>query len=309
MNPLNITVLHGGPSAEREVSLVSGRAVAEALRGVGHRVSLFDITPDDLSSLDRPDADVVFPVLHGTWGEDGQLQRILEDRGLTYVGSGPEASELAMNKAATKTAFVAAGLPTPGWQVLGEWPGRWDGDFPLVVKPVDEGSSVDLFICRDLEAMRKGVETVCAKHGRCLIEQFIPGRELTVGILEGKSLPPVEIVVSAAHEYYDYQAKYADDGGTRYVVEPDLTRRLRDRMCEIAEGAFEAVGCRDYARIDFRLRPDGRMFLLEVNTIPGFTSHSLLPMAAAASGLDFGALCGRLVELASRRNKRLADAG
>lgn len=300
MDPKRITVLYGGPSAEREVSLQGGAAVADALKGAGHRVTLADVNPDNLEALDAP-ADVIFPVLHGTWGEDGQLQRILEQRGLTYVGSGPDASALAMNKAATKSAFAAEGLPTPGWQVVGEWPGRWEGDLPIVAKPVAEGSSVDLYICRDEAKLQQAVETICGKHGRCLLEQYISGRELTVGVLDGKALPAIEIVVNGGHEFYDYEAKYVDDG-TTYLVDPKLGHGCRDELAELAVAAFTTLGCRDYARVDFRLREDDQPFLLEVNTIPGFTSHSLLPMAARATGLEFAALCERLVEMAYRRS-------
>ncbi len=300
MDPKRITVLYGGPSAEREVSLQSGRAVAEALGHRGHDITLADITPDDLSALDN-DAEVFFPVTHGTWGEDGQLQQLMEDRGVTYVGSGPEASALAMNKAATKSAFLTEGLPTPGWQVLGEWPGAWDGDLPVVVKPIDQGSTVDLFIPKTADALAEAVKTVCDNYGRCLIEQFIAGRELTVGVLGDRALPPVEIIVGGEHEFYDYQAKYQDDT-TQYVANPKLPRGLSDELRELALAAFSTLGCRDYARVDFRLRDDGQPFLLEVNTLPGFTSHSLLPMGAAADGLDFATLCERLIEMALQRS-------
>ena len=299
MDKLKITVLHGGPGSERDVSLDGGKAVAAALAGLGHDVELADILPDDLRALDRPGVDVVFPVLHGVWGEDGQLQRLLEQRGLVYPGSGPEASQLAMNKAATKAELAAAGLPTPGWQVLGEWPGRWDGKFPAVVKPVDQGSSVDLTIAKNLDQFRQAVENVCAKYGRCLVEQFIRGRELTVGILDDAALAPIEIVVHG-HEYYDYNAKYNDDA-TEYLVVPKLPGRMSEQLREQALAAHRAIGCRDFSRVDFMLRQDGRPFILEINTIPGFTSHSLLPKAAANAGLDFAALCQRLVDLALRR--------
>ena len=309
MDPMRITVLAGGPSAEREVSLVGGRAVADALASLGHDVALRDITPDNLSALDRPGVDLVFPVLHGTWGEDGRLQRILDDRGLPYVGSGPEASALAMNKAESKSAFVAAGLPTPAWQVWSGWPDGpvgWDGPWPVVVKPLEQGSSVDLFIPADAEAMRQAVGAVCGRYQRCLVEQFIAGRELTVGVLGAEALPPIEIRVSADHAYYDYHAKYVAED-TSYTADPDLPDGCRAALGERALAAHGVLGCRDYSRVDFLLDQRSEPLLLEVNTIPGFTSHSLLPMAARAIGLDFTSLCGRLVEIAWRRTARSAD--
>lgn len=311
-NPLHILVLAGGPSAEREVSLMSGRNVADALAVMGHRVTLADVGPQDLSALQIPGVDVVFPVLHGTWGEDGQLQAILDKRGLSYPGSGPAASALAMDKAAAKTQFRAAGLPTPDWHVFGnaESLGLAAGlpgglGLPLVVKPIDSGSSVDLTIARDASALDLAVKQVLARHGKCMVEQFVAGRELTVGVLDGRALPPIEIVVHG-HEFYDYNAKYFDDN-TEYVVEPKLPSSVRAELCRLALSAHRALGCRDFSRADFMLPPGGGLMLLEVNTIPGFTSHSLLPKAAAAAGLDFPRLCQRLVELALARTA--CDAG
>ncbi|MDD4890383.1 MAG: D-alanine--D-alanine ligase [Phycisphaerae bacterium] len=308
MNRLNILVLAGGPSAEREVSLMGGKSVAESLRRLGHRVTLVDIRPEDLSALDAPGIDVVFPVLHGTWGEDGQLQAILDRRGLAYPGSGPEASALAMDKAASKTAFQAAGLSTPAWQVVSAWSDAIAAtELPAVVKPIDQGSSVDLTIARDPVPLRKAVESVCAAYGRCMIEQFAKGREMTVGVLDQAALPPIEIVVHG-HEFYDYQAKYFDDS-TEYRVEPPIPAAVRTELQRQSLAAHRALGCRDFSRVDFILQDDGRPAILEVNTIPGFTSHSLLPKAAAHMGLDFGALCQRLVELAMSRSATAKGTG
>lgn len=307
MDRLSILVLAGGPSAEREISLMGGKAVAEALERAGHRVTYADIRPEDLSALDTPGIDVVFPVLHGAWGEDGQVQSILEARGLAYVGSGPKASALAMDKAATKAAFRAAGLPTPDWDV---WSGAgkvWPGRLPVVVKPVDSGSSVDLTIARDADTLRTAATGVIAKHGRCLVEQFVGGRELTVGVLDGAALPPIEIVVHG-REFYDYQAKYFDDA-TEYRVEPALPAGVRAELCRLALAAHGVLGCRDFSRVDFILPPAGGPTLLEVNTIPGFTSHSLLPKAAARTGLDFASLCDRLANLAAARRTKPVASG
>ena len=304
MDRLNILVLAGGPSAEREVSLMGGRNVADALSGLGHAVTLADITPDNLSALNTPGVDVVFPVLHGPWGEDGQLQAILDRRGLAYPGSGPAASALAMDKVASKVAFRARGLPTPDWQVLTAVPDQWAGQLPVVVKPIDQGSSVDMAIARDAEKFRGTVRAVCARYGRCMVEQFVAGRELTVGVLDGDALPPIEIIVHG-HEFYDYKAKYFDDS-TEYLVEPALPPAVRADLMQLALAAHRTLGCRDFSRVDFICPAAGRPMLLEVNTIPGFTSHSLLPKAAAKAGLDFASLCQKLVELAMAR--RAVDA-
>ena len=304
MTKLNIAVLAGGPSAERDISLMGGRAVADALAGLGHAVTFADVGPDNLAVLDTPGLDVVFPVLHGPWGEDGQIQRILEARGLPYVGSGPAASALAMDKVASKAAFVNANLPTPAWQVWSKWPGDYGGPFPVVAKPIDQGSSVDLTIAHTTDELREAVARICQRYGRCMVEEFISGRELTVGVLDGATLPPIEIVVHG-HEFYDYQAKYFDDT-TEYRMDPVLPAGVRGEMIRLAREAHAALGCRDFSRVDILLREDNGPFILEINTIPGFTGHSLVPKAAAHVGLNFAALCDRLIGMAMARKK---DAG
>src|SRR5438105_15833496 len=207
---MRITVLYGGPSAEREVSLVSGSAVIEGLQSMGHEVFGSDVSPEDLSGLDRP-ADVIFPVLHGQFGESGELQEILEQRRLPFVGSGSAASRLGMNKANTKVAWENAGLPTPRWlYVNGD---TFDADVgpeglfaPCVVKAVDSGSSIDVFICKTLADAQAAVARVVAKTGTALVEEFIKGPELTVGLLEERPLAPIRIVPK--REFFDYEAKY-----------------------------------------------------------------------------------------------------
>ena len=310
---LDVTVLCGGPGAERDVSLNSGRAVAAALRRMGHRVKLDDVRPDDISALDRPGIDLAFIALHGTWGEDGRLQGVLDERGVPYCGSGPEASALAMDKARAKERCRRIGVPTPEWVVIdgagafdelepragsGRVVGQWAP--PAVVKPVAEGSSVDCYIARDPETLEDRVRHVAGVHGACMIEEYVEGLELTVGIVGGRALPAIEI--RTKRDFYDYEAKYLDDD-TEYLFEIDLPAGVLARLAEQSLAVFEALGCRDFGRVDWMVpRPgDAVPQFLEVNTIPGFTDHSLLPKAAAEAGLDFDRLCQRIVELAWAR--------
>ena len=298
---LKLTVLSGGPSAEREVSLASGRAVAEALESLGHEVHRADIGPGHLDALDVP-ADMVFIALHGQFGEDGQLQQILDHRGIRYCGSGPAASALAMDKVAAKGRFVEAGIPTPRFdvvtrgrldRVLGAWA------MPVVVKPVSEGSSVDCHVVREASDLETRLEAMTRRYGRCLIEQYIEGPELTVGILGDVALPPIE--VRSAREFYDYQAKYLDDR-TEYVFDIDLPGPRREEIGRLSLEAHQALGCRDFSRVDWMVDAATQQpYALEVNTIPGFTGHSLLPKAAQRAGLGFADLCQRIVELACER--------
>lgn len=303
---LDITVLMGGPSTEREVSLVSGSAVADALQSVGHKVHRADIMPGDTSALDRPGIDVVFIVLHGSFGESGDVQALCESRGLRYTGSGPRASKLGLDKVASKEVFRMAGLDTPKWVVL-EKDAAGDRQArqleavagPVVVKPVDGGSSVDVTIARDQATRDQAVQTVLAKYGKALVERFVEGRELTVGILGETALPVIEIVPN--HAFYDYDAKYADDAGTRYVFDHGLPEAVVRRVQDAALAAYHALGCRDLSRVDFILDGNGAPQALEINTIPGFTSHSLLPKAAARVGISFDQLVDRIAMMAMQR--------
>ncbi|HEY1629169.1 MAG TPA: hypothetical protein VGF52_04870, partial [Tepidisphaeraceae bacterium] len=247
---MKVTVLFGGPSAEREISLISGRAVIEALKAAGHEVFPSDISPSDLSGLNRP-TDVIFPVLHGEFGESGELQEILEQRGLLFVGSGSVASRVGMDKIATKIAWQNAGLPTPAWKMVDRTQTTPPIPGSCVVKPIDSGSSIDVFVCKapaECEAQAvAGIETVLSKYGRALIEQYIDGPELTVGLLEEKPLSPIRIVPRS--EFFDYQAKYkAND--TEHRFETGLPDALIEQCQELARRANEAIGARDLARID-----------------------------------------------------------
>ena len=290
---LCVTVLAGGPSAEREVSLASGQAVTEALRRCGHEVYLADIGPDNLSALERR-ADVVFPALHGTFGEDGTIQRIMEERGIRFVGSGSQASALAMDKVATKRIAIDAGVPTPPYEVV-EHGGMPTLPPPLVIKPVAEGSSVGTIIIREAGELGPAVEAVAGTYGQALLEQYIEGDELTVGIVGNQTLPP--ICIRPDREFYDYQAKYHDDR-TEYVFDAGYPKDVLDRACAHSQRVYQALGCRHLARVDWMIGRDTRLWLLEVNTMPGFTSHSLVPKAAAQLGIGFEELVDRLVRMA-----------
>lgn len=303
---LNVTVLMGGPSGEREVSLLSGQAVAGALERVGHRVRRADISPGDTSALDHDDIDVVFIALHGQFGESGEVQQLCEERGLCYIGSGPRASELGLDKVASKQFFRQAGLRTPDWCVVEEfhtplqyqpWIDRLS--LPVVVKPIDSGSSIDITIARDAATRDAAISNVVDAYGRALVESFVAGRELTVGILGDQALPVLEVVPQ--REFYDYVAKYSDEGGTRYRFDHGLPERVVAAAQQASWTAHTVLGCRDISRVDFILNAEERLNILEINTIPGFTSHSLVPMAATKVGLNFDQLVDKLVAMATAR--------
>jgi len=294
---------------------MSGAAVAESLAERGHKVRRGDINAQDLSVLDGDDYQVVFPVLHGTFGEDGQLQEILEERGIRYAGSDAASSRLAMDKYRSKEAFVRAGLET-GRAVLIRARGTKDEErrtrvmdeeiseavgcvaLPCVVKPNCQGSSVGVVIARDEQTARRAVVDTLAQYGDCLVEEFSAGRELTVAILAGEMLPVIE--VRTGRGFYDYDAKYVDDD-TQYLFDIDLSEEQLRSVQADAERAFAALGCRDYGRVDMILEESGRDCILEVNTIPGFTSHSLVPKAGARAGITLGEMCERIAGMAMRR--------
>ncbi len=297
-----IAVLRGGVGREREVSLESGRCVAEALRQGGLEVVVSDIRPDDMRILDRRDIDVFFPALHGEFGEDGQLQQVFESRGLAYAGSGPEASRLAFDKMASKRLFAAAGVDVPGAVEFGgdmdpmqlEQQLRDLGE-QFVVKPVRQGSSVGVYIVQSRREAVEAARRVREEFGDCMIESFVRGRELTVGVLGRQTLPIIEIRSKTG--FYDYCAKYVDDR-TEYLFDTVEDEGLRARISRAALACFDALGCRGFSRVDFILSDEGTPYVLEINTIPGFTSHSLLPKAAAQVGLSMSDLCVQIVRTA-----------
>jgi D-alanine-D-alanine ligase len=295
---LRITVLAGGPSAEREVSLESGRAVADALRRRGHDVFVADIGPEQLAALDHP-ADVVFPALHGTFGEDGAVQAILAARGLPFVGSDAPTSALAMDKVATKRALASAGITTPEFEL-------WDAatlrsgvttqlTLPVIVKPVDQGSSVGTAIVRAPGAFDAAVRETIRLFRRALVEEYVVGDELTVGIVGDQVLPP--ICIRPKRTFYDYEAKYQDNA-TEYLFDTGIPAAVLKTAQELSWRAFERLGCRHLGRVDWMIDRQHGLWFLEVNTIPGFTSHSLVPKAAAHVGISFDELVERLVFMA-----------
>jgi len=294
---MKITVLYGGPSDEREVSLVSGKAVADGLQSMGHEVFLADILPSDLSPLDKP-AEVIFPVLHGLWGESGELQEILEQRGLRFVGSGSRASRLGMNKVETKKAWQQAGLPTPAWSMFGR--GQPTGKLPAhsVVKAINGGSSIDVMICPTAADATQAIKKLLAKHESVLVEEFIAGMELTVGLLEERPLAPIRIVPKT--EFFDYEAKY-NRSDTEHRFDTGLPDTVVEHCRKLAAKANAVVGARDLARIDIMLDAARNPYLLEINTLPGFTPKSLLPEAAKHAGIAFGPLVDRLAKRAAGR--------
>ena len=295
---MRVTVLLGGPSNEREVSLSSGRAVAEALVAAGHTVHAADIRPGDLSALDIA-CDVIFPVLHGEFGEDGQLQAILEQRNLPFVGSGSTACRLGMDKVASKRAWRDASLATPAWETITRAAPAATLPAPCVVKPIAGGSSIDVAICKTQLDADLACDRVLSSHEEAMVEQFIEGPELTIGILEGRALDPIRIVCKRT--FFDYDAKYKSECGTEHHFDLKLPESVDRRCRELAVEANRIIGCRDLARVDFMIDKQHNPWLLEINMIPGFTPTSLLPEAAAHGGISFPQLVDRLVQRAFAR--------
>jgi len=299
-----VTVLMGGTSPERDISLISGKAIAQGLRDAGETV--FEVVANDheLRELDHLPVDVVFPALHGTWGEDGGVQELLESRNLPYVGSGVEASRLGMDKLGSKETFQAHGVPTPRYAVIttdhspDDVVERVEGlGLPVVVKPRGQGSSIGVHIIRSHGEVADAVSDALGYGQEALLEEFIRGRELTVGILDGEPLPIIEL--RSRREFFDFEAKY-EAGVTEHVFDVPLGPESYRRVQDVALGAYRALGCRGFARVDMRLSEPADPYVLEVNTIPGFTPVSLFPEAARRAGLEFPDLCYRLVSIALR---------
>ncbi len=287
-------VLYGGPSSEREVSLRSGAAVAKALAAAGCKVNEVEVTGRNFA-LPRG-MDVVFPALHGTFGEDGQLQQILEDKGVPYVGSGVLASYAAFHKIRSKQVFVEEGIPTPAYEVLLKNGARHFAlPLPVFVKPSAEGSSVGAHRMTSEDGIDAALADAFRYDEHVLVEELIEGRELTVGFLGDEPLPVVEI--KPRQGWYDYANKYTQ-GNTEYIAPADLPPAAARAVQSAAQRAYRALGCRHLGRVDVILDARGTPYTLEVNTIPGFTETSLLPKAARAAGIGFEQLCLRLVEMA-----------
>jgi len=296
---LNITVMLGGPSAEREVSLRTGGAVARALRSLGHQVNELD--PVNADWVLAPGTEVVFLALHGTYGEDGTVQKQLDQLGVVYTGCDAEASRVAFDKVLTKKACLQAGVPTARFLTVSSPQTPFPAGFhpPLVAKPSRQGSSVGLQFIDRREDWPGALAESLKFDTEVLVEEKIVGRETTVGILDGVALPLVEVRPKVGH--LDYRNKYTA-GATEYFCPADFDAATTQTIQAAALNAFKAVGGRDYARVDVMVRPDGSPVVLEVNTLPGMTETSLLPKAAAVAGLNYAELCQRMVDLALRRN-------
>jgi D-alanine-D-alanine ligase len=298
-----IAVLAGGVSCEREVSLISGKAVFDAFVSLGRDTVFIDAADDFIVQIRSSGATAVFIALHGTFGEDGTVQRLLEKEGIPYTGSGPQASEVAFDKSRAQALFAKAGLRVPEYRVLEKNAPRPATPFfavPFVVKPASSGSSVGVTIVRRTEEAQAAYEEAFRWSERILVEEFVKGRELTVGILGDESLPVVEVI--PASPFYDYEAKYKSSG-TRYEFPARLTIVETERVQRVAMDAYRALGCEVMARVDVILAEDGTPYLLEANTIPGLTGKSLLPKAAKAAGIDFSALCVKILDLSLNRVK------
>ena len=289
----------GGPSAEREVSLRTGGAVARALRSLGHQVNELD--PVNADWVLAPGTEVVFLALHGTYGEDGTVQKQLDQLGVVYTGCDAEASRVAFDKVLTKKACLQAGVPTARFLTVSSPQTPFPAGFhpPLVAKPSRQGSSVGLQFIDRREDWPGALAESLKFDTEVLVEEKIVGRETTVGILDGVALPLVEVRPKVGH--LDYRNKYTA-GATEYFCPADFDAATTQTIQAAALNAFKAVGGRDYARVDVMVRPDGSPVVLEVNTLPGMTETSLLPKAAAVAGLNYAELCQRMVDLALRRN-------
>lgn len=283
-----VGVLYGGVSAEREVSLRSGRAIYQALESLGYDVVGIDVGPDICSVLTGENVQIAFLALHGGYGENGAIQGLLDVLGIPYSGSGVLASALAMNKIFSKKIFQHHHIPTPLSVVFphGEAPDVGKIDFPLpwVVKPATEGSSIGVSIVRESHELQGALERASRFGSQILVESYIAGKEVHIGVLNGKAIGGVE--VKPSREFYTYEAKYTS-GLTEYIIPPVISEDVYERACAVALAAHESLGCKGATRIDLRIDGNGTPYVLEVNTIPGMTETSLLPKIARSAGLEF----------------------
>ena len=294
-----VAVLMGGFSSEREVSLNSGAAIVAALQSRGIDAHPFDPKAQDIVQLKALGFQTAFNTLHGTYGEDGTVQGLLEALGVPYTGCGVMASAIGMDKYRTKLVWQGLGLPVPEFAVLHD-----DSDFaaierelglPLFVKPAVEGSSVGVVKVKEAGSLKAAYQSVKHLHGEILAERFIGGGEYTCAVLNGQALPSIHII--PATEFYDYEAKYNRDD-TVYQCPSDLNEADEALMRTLSVRAFAAIGGQGWGRVDFLKDTDGKLYLLEDNTLPGMTSHSLVPKAAAQSGLSFADLCVEILKTA-----------
>ena len=302
-----ITVLLGGPSSEREISIKSGTAVYEALLSLGLNVACIDVSDNPIEQIRKEGGEIAFIALHGKFGEDGTIQAGLEQENIAYTGSGPEASRLAMDKIASRKIFQDAGIPVPEYVTVKEKWGQTlkkqypfqesDPIFPVVVKPNKEGSSIGMSVVKDIKDLSRAINKAFLYDDDIIIEEFIDGEDITVGILDDKPLPVVHI--KPKHGVYDFTAKYTE-GMSEYIVPAKFKDNIIKEAQNLGLMAHNLLGCRCFSRVDMRLGKDNRVRVLEVNTIPGLTSTSLLPKAAKAIGVDFAQMCLKMVESAKK---------
>ena len=302
--PKKIAVLMGGPGSEREVSLATGRGVAKALRSLGAQVVEVDVRDEDFPL--PADVDLAFLTIHGTFGEDGRLQRILEQRGVAYTGDGVAASETAIDKIRSKEEFRAHRVATPPWEVI-QPSQRPALSLPIVVKPPREGSTVGVVIVKNERELESAVREAANYDRELLVEKFVPGRELTIGVLGEQALPILEIIPKGG--FYDFNNKYPflnpqAGGGAEHVCPANINPAKTREIQELALRAFRAVGLEVYGRVDVILSENEEPLVLEINTIPGMTEASLLPEAAAAAGIGYVDLCRRIIELSRARMEK-----
>ena len=301
--PKKIAVLMGGPGSERDVSLATGRGVSKALRSLGAEVIDVDVRGKNFAL--PKDVDLAFITIHGTFGEDGQLQQILEERGVPYTGDGVEASRAAFDKILSKEKFREHDVVTPEWEVI-EVGRRPRISVPLVVKPARQGSTVGVVIVKNASELDSAMAEAGKYDQKLLIEKFVPGRELTIGVLGDQALPILEIIPKGG--FYDFTNKYPflnpqAGGGAEHVcpakIDPNKTKQIQEQALR----AFRALGLVVYGRVDVLLSDSGDPFVLEVNNIPGMTEASLLPEAAAAAGITYVDLCARIIALSRARTE------
>ena len=294
-----VAVLYGGPSTEREVSLRTGKACADALVAKGYDVALVDVDRELPARLRERKIDVVFNALHGRWGEDGCVQGLLEAMGIPYTGSGVLASALGMEKTVSKAMFRSLGLSVIDYRVF---PASRAGSIkasdlpfgiPCVVKPSGEGSSVGVHLVKDPTKLGAACTDAATFKGDVIVERYVKGTEVNVAVLDGKALGAIEIV--PANEFYDYAAKYTA-GTTRYFYPARIPDAHRDRVMAAAESAHRGLGCAGVTRVDFIVAADGTPYILEINTLPGMTGTSLVPKIAAGLGIAFPDLCERILD-------------
>jgi D-alanine-D-alanine ligase len=292
-----IAVLKGGPGSEREVSLATGAGAAKALRSLGAEVAEVDVRDE---TFDLPnDSEIAFITVHGTFGEDGQLQQILEDRGVAYTGEDAAGSRLAFDKIPSKKKFRAGGVRTPDWEIIrvGQPPTL---QLPFVIKPPRQGSTVGIQIVRHEEQLARAMAEAAQYDEELLVEEFIAGRELTIGILGDLALPILEIIPKSG--FYDFNDKYPflnprGGGGAEHVCPAEIAESLTNEIQQLALRAHRSLGLKVYSRVDIILSTENKPFVLELNTIPGMTEVSLLPDAAAVAGISYPQLCAHIIEL------------